>query len=334
MMQYIRPFGLLSCLLLGMVFPLQLLGVEQTVPEIQETIPEASPPDRFDAVEAPRNYLSGKITRFANDIDRFFGGDRHYQESNASVIQLNVNRRDGYGGNHQFDPGVRLNLRLPVTEGRLRLLIESDPEKNITEGPTPAQGNAVLPSKIAAPKGVGVAVRVVAAEENVWHFSTDAGVKFPIPVQPFVRARGSYAATMGEWGLKAAESVYWFNSLGAGETTQLDLEHIISNAVLFRASSNATWLNEKKNVDLRQDLSVYHTLNDRTTLLYQASVIGISNPQLQVTDYVALLFYRYRLHKEWLFFEASPQLHFPVEKDYKVSPAFNMRLEILLDDSR
>jgi len=36
-----------------------------------------------------------------------------------------------------------------------------------------------------------------------------------------------------------------------------------------------------------------------------------------VKDYVALLFYRHRLHKEWLFFEISPQLHFPVEKSIK-----------------
>jgi len=59
-----------------------------------------------------------------------------------------------------------------------------------------------------------------------------------------------------------------------GETTQLDLERVFSPQLLFRASSNATWLRNKHNFDLRQDLSVYHTLNDRTALLYQLSAIG------------------------------------------------------------
>jgi len=128
--------------------------------------------------------------------------------------------------------------------------------------------------------------------------------------------------------------VYWFNTLGVGETTQLDMERIVSDSILFRATTNATYLNDKKNFDLRQDFSFYHTLDDRTALLYQASAIGVSNPQLQVTDYVALLFYRYRMHKEWLFFELSPQLHFPREKNFKASPAISLRLAILFDDSR
>lgn len=339
----IRPFRLSSSLLWGiaLLLPLPLLGAEQSDPPAPYVVPPTPKSDRYDSMEDSRNYLSEKITNFASNIDRFFGGDRHYQESNPSVIQLSVARGDGYGTSRNFDLAAKLNLRLPVTEGRLRLLVETDPEENIMTGTTAVPGATTVQSnaaptknKVVAPKSLAVAVRVVAAEENVWNFNTDAGLQFPIPPKPFVRSRGSYSTQMGGWRLKTAESVYWFNKLGAGETTQLDLERIVSNSILFRASTNATYLNDKKNFDLRQDLSFYHTLDDRTALLYQASAIGVSNPQLQVTDYVALLFYRYRLHKEWLFFEASPQLHFPREKNFKASPAFNIRLEILFDDSR
>jgi hypothetical protein len=285
-------------------------------------------------MEAPRDYLSGKVTSFASYIDRFFGGDRHYQESNQSVLQMDLTRVAGFNGVRKFDLAARLNLRLPVTEGRLHLLIETDPEKNITAEPTPTQGQAVLRNQVVAPGSVGLAARYETAVANVWHFSTDAGLKFPIPIKPFVRTRGSYSAPMGEWRLTATQSVYWFNTLGVGETTELDLERFISEPVLFRATSTATWLNDKQNFDLRQDLSIYHTLNDRTALLYQASVIGVSNPAYAVTDYVVLLLYRYRMHREWLFFELSPQLHFPQVMKYQFSPALSMRLEALFDESR
>jgi len=226
-----------------------------------------------------------------------------------------------------------MNLRLPVTEGRLHLLLETDPERNINAEPTP--GSTVIRNQVAVPKSVAVAARYATAEEDVWHFSTDLGIKFPIPPKPFVRARGSYAVPLGsQWRMKAEESVYWFNTLGAGETTQLDFEHIISPPLLFRASSNVTWLNDNQNFDMRQDLSIFHTLSDRTALLYQASAIGISNPQHQMSDFVVLVLYRYRLHQEWLFFELSPQLHFPRDRQYHYSPALNMRLEVLFDDSR
>src|ERR1039458_10123291 len=121
-----------SSLLLGIavLFPLKLLGAEQSAPQTQQS-------DRFDSMEAPRDYLSGKIASFANYIDRFFGGDRHYQESNQSVIQLDLTRVTGYGGDRKFNLPARANVRLPATEGRLHLLVETNPENNITDQPIP-----------------------------------------------------------------------------------------------------------------------------------------------------------------------------------------------------
>jgi hypothetical protein len=356
--KFIRIFRLLSSLIFGISFlvPSESLGEELPASQVPQTAPLTPQPpqpdlpvpqpdlpvpqpapqtptsDRFDSMESSRDYLSAKITSFASQIDRFFGGDRHYQESNESVVQVDLTRVAGYGGDRKFDLEARLNLRLPITEGRLHLLVETDPEKNITAEPTTS--SSVRRSNAAVSKSLALAARYATAKEKVWHFSTDVGIKFPLPPRPFIRSRGSYNVPLGEWRLKAEESVYWFNTLGAGETTQLDIEKILSAPFLFRATSNATWLHEKQNLDMRQDLSVFHTLSDRSALLYQASVIGVSNPQFQVADYVVLLFYRYRLHQEWLFFEISPQMHFPKELNHKLSPALSMRLEVLFDDSR
>lgn len=322
-----------------LLFPVELLGAEQPAPPTPQpvlltpqTAPQTSKSDKFDSMEASRDYLSGKITSFASYIDRFFGGDRHFQESNGTVVQLDLSKLNGYGSDHKIDFAARVNLRLPVTEGRLHLLLETDPENNINAQPTP--GSTVIQNKVVVPRSVAVAARYATAKEDTWHFSTDVGIKFPIPPRPFVRSRGSYTIPLGNWRLKAEESVYWFNTLGAGETSQLDLEKIISPPLLFRASTNVTWLNDKQNFDMRQDLTIYHTLNDRTALLYQASAIGISNPQYQMTDFVVLMLYRYRMHQEWLYFELSPQLHFPRDRQYQYSPALSMRLEMLLDESR
>lgn len=326
----IWPSNLSQILLLGMalLFPLRLLGAEQSDAQIQQ-------PDLLDSIDAPRDYLSGKLISFASSIDRFFGDDRNYQESNQSVFQLDLVRVTGYGGDRKFVLSGRAKLNLPSTEKYLHLLLETDPEKNITGGQTPSQ--PALNNQITTPGSYAAAVRYERgkAEEIPWHFSADAGVKFQsLHLDPFVRARGSYSVPLDQWRLKAAESVYWFNTIGAGETTQLDLEHFLSESVLFRASSNATWLNDKQNFDLRQDLSIYHTVNDRTALLYQASVIGVSNPQYQVADYVVLMLFRYRLHRNWIFFEFSPQLHFPKTNYFQSSPALNMRLEMLFDGSK
>ncbi len=332
--KFISYSRLSQSLLLGtaLCFPLNLLGAEQTTQPVQSTQPD-QPSDLFSSIDAPRDYLSEKLVSFASNIDRFFGDDRHYQESNKSVFQLDLAKVAGYGGDRRFSLSGKANLNLPATEGRLHLLLETDPEQNVTTESTP--GQTVLSNQVTTPGNYSLAARYVKELEDTWHFSTDAGLKFPIPIHPFVRSRGSYSVPLSDdWRLKAAQSVYWFNNIGVGETTQLDLEHFLSKPLLFRATSTATWLNNKQNFDLRQDLSIYHTLNERTALLYQASAIGVSNPQYEVTEYVASTLYRYRMHKDWMFLELSPQLHFPKINNFHPSPAFGMRLEMLPDQSR
>ncbi len=269
-------------------------------------------------------------------MDRFFGNDRNYQESNKSVVQLDLARATGYGGDRKLDLSVRANLNLPSTERKYHLLIESNPDQNISGEPTTNQ-NTSITNQLSGPQSYGLALRYeqIKEELKVLHTSADAGLKFQgININPFMRARTSYSVPLDTWRLKAAESVYWFNTIGVGETTQVDLEHVLSEPVLFRATSNATWLKEQQNFDLRQDLSVYHTLNERTAVLYQVSAIGVSNPQVELTEYVAQILYRYRLHRKWMFFELNPQLVFPKVNNFTPSFALTMRLEMLFDGSR
>lgn len=323
-----RLFRLSSALVVGIALflPIEVLGTEQPA--------EQTPlPDSFEPIDAPRDYLSGKFINFVSDIDRFFGGDRNYQESNQSVIQLDLSRVAGYGGDRKIVLTGRAKVNLPSTEKRLHLLVETNPDKNITG--EQAQAQTVIRDQVATPESYSAAVRYEKKEESLWHFSTDAGLKFQgINTNPFARARGSYSIPLDQWRLKAAETVFWFNTIGAGESTQLDVERFLSAPTLFRATSNVTWLHNKQYFDLRQDFTVYHTLNERNALLYQVSAIGVSQPHFQATDYVALIVYRYRLHRNWIFFELSPQQHFPVAKNYHPSPMLVMRLEILFDGSK
>ena len=330
---------LLVCI--ALLFPLKLLGAEQSAGQSQPSSQHAQPPTErapssgiFDSLDTSRDYLSDKFVGYVSDIDRFFGDERHYQESNTSVIQMDITRVSGYSGDDKFVLSARAKLDLPSTEKRLHLLLETNPDQNINGAP-PQDQNLPAANQTTTPQSYGAALRYEKSIDEIWHFSTDTGLKFQgIHIDPFVRARGSFSAPFDEWRFKATETAFWFHTIGAGETTQIDLEHSISEPILFRASSYATWLNDTQNFDLRQDLSFYQSLNERTALLYQASAIGVSNPQLQVTDYVLLIDYRYRLHKKWVYFELSPQLHFPREKDFQSSPAIIMRLEMLFDESR
>jgi hypothetical protein len=303
-------------------------------PSLPPPDPEPEPlGDIISVADAPRDYLAEKFVGFVNSVDRFFGEDRNFQESNDSVLQFDITRVTGYGGQRQFVYTGRAKVRLPNTERRLHLLIETDPDKNINNSST--RNQPIRPNTKSTPDSYGAGVRFEKAEEERWHYSTDGGLKFQgLNTAPFARTRVSYAVPLDEWKFKAAETLFWFNNIGAGETTQLDLERPISEPLLFRATGIATWLKNTENLDLRQDFSFFHKLNNRAAVLYQASAIGVSRPNTHVTDYVLLLSYRYRVHRQWVFFELSPQLHFPKERNFKSSGMLGMRLEFLLDDVR
>lgn len=314
-----------------------LLSLPVCAEEVPTEIPTAETPSSLiplpslDTMDAPRDYLSGQFTGLVSQIDRFFGEDIHYQESNKSVLQLDITRVSGYQGDGLYVLSGRAKLDLPNTEQKLHLTLESNPDQNVTADQARTQAQ---PTQRSVVESFAAALRFEQSGNERWHFSTDAGLKFQgAETTPFARARGSVGDIFGLWHVKVSETVFWFNTIGSGETTRFDLEKLISEPLLFRITSNATWLHNQQNFDLRQDLSLFHTWDERSALLYQASALGISKPQTHVTDYVLLVSYRYRLHRDWLFFELDPQLHFPAERQFRTNPALVMRLEMLFNET-
>jgi hypothetical protein len=338
-LQYKFNNGRSLLLVAAWLFSMQAVGEETPVLEsvAPETIIAAPPPvtpvpDVFDPIESTRDYLSGKFTRFASYVDSYFGGNQHFQERNPSVMFVNLSRASGYGGLDKYDLAASVNLRLPISEGQFRLLVETDPQRNLED--EPVKSSTVMNAKPATRKSIALAARYALEAKNGWSFRSDVGIKFPFPAQPFVRAKVGYSTPIEDWRLTLGETVYWFSKDGVGDTTQIDMERQIDPLILFRSTSIAIWLKDKQNFDLSQSFSFYHTVSDRTSLIYQLSMFGISDPKPQMTDTVLLVFYRYRLHQKWLFFEITPQLHFPNANNYAVSPALSMRLQILFDDAR
>ena len=288
------------------------------------TVPESS---IFDAMDGSRAYLSTKVVSYSKRIDEFFGDERNFQENNNSVIQIDLTEKLETGGNRTFGFEGQAKLDLPAASKRFQFVLESNPEQRTAGEVNKDQPEAA--KTVGAPSSYAASLRYVKTEESQWHFSSEAGIKLQFPLDPFVRLRGSYTVPLGLWRLKMAETLFWFNTIGSGETTQFDFERVLSKPVLFRATSTATCLVLTETCDLRQDFSIFHTLNERTALVYQASVIGTNNPKVEETAYVLLMRYRYRLHKDWLFFEVTPQLNFPKTDDFNLNALLLFRLEML-----
>lgn len=315
------------CSVSGLALLAPLIALSEEIPAL------AAPPEVMSDLDSRRDNLSGRFVDWAKSVDRFFGDTRNYQEANDSVIQMDISRVIGYGGNPKNDVSLRVNVSLPNTEKKLRWLVETNPDENIAVNQKSPE--MLSSTKASNPRSYAAALRYEKIEAERWHFTTDGGIKLAgLSSTPFVRARISLSIPLAQWRLKVADSVFWFNTTGAGENTLIDFDRSLSERHLFRASSNATWLNDTRNFDLSQSFSVFDTMNENTAVLYQLSAVGVSKPQTEVSDYIVLMTYRNRIHRKWVFFEISPQLHFPRAVDFASSWQLRMRLEFLLDKSR
>lgn len=279
------------------------------------------------AGDAARDFVSERFVALIAGIDRFFGGERNFQESNQSVLQLDWNELLEPGGNRQGRFSGRVKLHLPSTEQRFRLLLESDPVQNSTSS---TQGNqAQVAGQSASVSDYGLALRYENEKARTWHYSTDVGIRVQAPLDPFVRGRVSYQMPLQDWRMKTTESLFWFNEIGPGAGAQLDFDHSLTANTLFRTGSNAIWLHLPQRLDLRQDFTLFRTLDERQAMQYQASVVGTTRPFTRVEDSILSVLYRRQLHRTWLFFEVNPQFHFPHAQQFRFTPQLWLRLQVL-----
>ena len=308
------------CLCGALCFPLSSLAAnESPAPALIES--------GIAATDATQDYISRHFVSLVGSIDRFFGDERHFQESNDSVLQLDWTELMEPGGARQGRLAGRAKLHLPSTEQRFHLLLESDPVQNTTSTASANQPQTAGTSQAA--EKYAAALRYEKRDEQTWHYSSDVGIRVQAPLQPFVRARVSRDTPLQAWLMKNTGSVFWFSQIGPGASTGIDFDRPFAAHTLFRASSNATWLHLPQRLDLRQDFTLFHTIDERRALQYQASVIGTTQPYTRVEDCILSVLYRRQLHRKWLFFELNPQLHFPHEQQFHFTPQLWLRLQVL-----
>jgi len=218
-------------------------------------------------------------------------------------MQIDIDRVAGYAGTQ-----VRLvgqsQCALAHAEQKLHLLVEQTGQKCSCR---PDADTVAAAQAASTPQSYArVAHRKKEAER--WHLSAMQEsnpwmVKAPAP---FV-ARGlvwQYRWSNGEQDCRDSILVqhYRTGETPTGSGTPL------SDPILFRATSIVAWLKDTHYYDIRQDLSIYHKLDDALPCC-TISAVGVST-RYTGNDYVS--WSSIAMHtRDWTFLELSPQLHFP-----------------------
>lgn len=268
-----------------------------------------------------RDTAAEGVTQLANWLDNFFANDLVYDEKQKSHIKLNLLQISEEGYEPRYEANLQGKLTLPDTEDRLKILLESDPEEDAEPVSTVTQAVESTEQSLG--------LRYIQYTSDWLLAHTDVGIRYRSGFDTFARFRLRGLYTVDDWQFRLAETLFWRDSTGPGETTQLDIERRLGRNYLLRSTSQATWMDETRQFDMGQDFYLIHDINKYRGVIYRAGLTAISEPNSHITAYILSIRLRQQIHSNWLFFEINPQILYPKEEDYHDRHSLTFKLEMV-----
>lgn len=275
----------------------------------------------LEPLDSHRNAASKNVTLFANWLDNFFGDDLIYEESQKSHLKLNLLHITEEGHEPRYEANLQGKLSLPNTQKRLKIIFESDAEEDTDSD------NTITQAVESQDQSLGL--RYIQYTSKWLRAHTDVGIRFRSGFDTFARFRLRGLYRVGDWQFRAAETIFWRDSTGPGETSRLDIERRLSKDYLFRSTSKATYLDETRQFDMGQDFYLIHTISKYRGVIYRTGLTAVSEPETHTTAYILSVRLRQQIHRNWLFFEINPKVIYPQEEDFHSRHSLTFKLEVV-----
>ena len=281
-----------------------------------------------------RDIVAENLIVAADGIDRFFVGVDTEDAINGSFLRIRLSQRFDKGGVVTFEEKFKVKLDLPMTEDRLKLVFETDSE----DKESLLDQNRDIPTedvRIGDSGGASGAMQFLLSERRKWKVNFDAGVRTPLPLDPFTRLRFKREKKIDEfWTARFKQNFYYYNSDGFGQKSQLFFERPISKSYFLQNKMEAKFEDEDNRFEFAQVLTTYHIFDDKHSINYNVGILGENRPVPRVSGYFISASFTKRLYKHWLFLTLIPDFYFPREGGFDLSPSFTARLDILFADEK
>lgn len=302
-----------------------LINIDCTDLFPEDSAPKASP-EFFSFLDAPQKTLSSGLESMAKYIDEFFANEKVFYESTGSYVRYSVDSLFEEGGRITTVGKLDVSLRLPRTEQKLKLVLESDP---VEKQSTIERATAVPPSGQTTEQNYYAGLQSEFGKAKRWRFKPSVGLKLHFPIDYYVRLRAFRDFNFSKWNLRLTESAYWYDSTGAGFDSVMEWNRLVDKNLLFRASSLVRNTEEYQRFDLSQSFSLTHALSERRAITYSISFFGISEPNIHATDYIIQARYRQMVHHNYFFMELVPQVRYRLEYAFTQEDSLLVRFEWL-----
>ncbi len=296
-------------------------GEPADVPVVSDPdIPEQGPAI-VEKIDIAHVAVSGRIERTARWLDRFFADDKIFDDATDSYARVKLDSVFEPGGNVGFSGDIRLKIDLPRTQKRLKLLIESDPQR---ENRTDLEN---VPADVVSEKSYSLSLERQLSEVHRWDVRPALGIKARTPLDPFARLRAIRYFNLQKVVARVSSSAFWFDSSGFGANLGVEFDRALIDVFLLRSGTGLTWEEAEKFRRIEQQFSLFHRIDDRQNMAYQIGILADDEFNWRVNTYYYRIRYRKDIHDGWVFAEIIPQWTYREENSFDDEPSLTLRLE-------
>jgi hypothetical protein len=270
-------------------------------------------------------------------FDGFFGDRRYDQVTGETYGRISAG---GYWDQiNGFDPRLRFRARfaLPSLRDRGSLLIGRGDEQDVIEERNTSREDQQNPVAPSANQDEAVSTFVGFGWDQLASLSRglrlSVGVKLRTPIEPIVKIKYRRNWQLTNRNLLSLRPLaYWRSQEGLGATVQLDVDHVINSAFLFRWANygNVSQDREVEGVNWGSTFYLFQALSEKQALTYSVFGRGETNAPITFQNAGFEFRYRQRILRKWLFIEYYGGVNWPrflPEQTRKSNFGSGLRLE-------
>ena len=307
---HVQASPVAACLLAAVVLAFAPWAADASAPELEPGEKRRVPCPEFEGPEAPRldafqHGVERSVCVTAWYFDRLFGTlpENEIVETRTTHGRLRAgvewDERDGFG--QEFT--LRAQVQMPLARQRMQAVFGRDTDEAFIEG-----GSGEFDSIAFAEEDderswlLGLGYEPMRGTRS--RLSLGAGVRLRTPPDPYVQASYWYQDRLAEQLLfRARQTVFWEYEDGFGTSTRLVLERALSARRMLRWNNYLRVSEATDGMRWNTNLTLFNALSARRAIALRGGVRGETGREVSPTEYQALLIYRQRIFREWLFVE-------------------------------
>lgn len=277
-------------------------------------------------LDAGHTGASERLRRVGAWLDKFFADENYEAEVNKSWLRIRTDSFSELYEGTDVEAKARLHLKLPALNKRLRFEILSPGEPDDLGGADSSEAGSPPPGAPEEKTSAAVSYifRAVKERSIIARLGLDFDGYTP---NPYVGGRYRELLPINDkWNFRFTERIRFYSVDGLESRTSLDFERLLDEEMLFRTSLNGTWLQEYPDYFYSLDFSLFRPLDDNSAVEYQL-INGFRTHPHRLDRITVRIRHRQKIWRDWLVFEAAPQVSFPDEREFKPVPGILFRVE-------